>query len=166
MCWIAHGFCAGPFRLMQMCWADSVSGGRWASEIISALKIIAEEQWKEIAWIESAEGIAIEAENLKRGGQVGNTNAANETNGRIVTISTDERPHRDDAAGIKRRLSRKRPELLDAVVTGKMSANAAAIAVGMRKPMWSAPVSSPEVLAAAIVRKFDAEFVNALKAAL
>lgn len=51
------------------------------------------------------------------------------------------------------RLDRDAPELAQAVRRGEMSANAAAVQAGFRKPTWTAP-ADPERLAEAIERRF------------
>lgn len=56
------------------------------------------------------------------------------------------------------RLRRDAPELADAVVRGELSANAAAIKAGFRKPTWTAP-ADPVRLADALQRRYpDWEF--------
>lgn len=143
--------------------------GRKAEDIISALKVIAEENWRAIAWIESEAGIAIESENLKRGGNGNNQHTkanGGGGKGRNTAICSEGRQHTADASGIKRRLHRKNPELLRAVLAGEMSVNQAAIAAGMRQPKWSAPIGSAEGLASAIVKRFGHAFAQALAEAL
>ncbi len=51
------------------------------------------------------------------------------------------------------RLKRDNPELADDVIAGRLSAHAAAVQAGIRRPTWTAP-ADPERLAEAIERKF------------
>ena len=48
--------------------------------------------------------------------------------------STSRRNHPDDKPGILRRLARERPDLLERFERGELTANAAAIEAGFRKP--------------------------------
>lgn len=52
-----------------------------------------------------------------------------------------------------RRLKRDNPELAEQVVAGALSAHAAAVQAGFRKPTWTAP-ADPERLAEAVERRF------------
>ena len=60
-----------------------------------------------------------------------------------------------------RRLARNHPDLLERYAAGELTANAAAIQAGFRKPTWTAPCD-PDTLAAAIRRKFGEQFAQAL----
>ncbi len=51
------------------------------------------------------------------------------------------------------RLKRDHPDLADDVIAGRLSAHAAAVQAGIRRPTWTAP-ADPERLAQAIERKF------------
>ena len=52
-----------------------------------------------------------------------------------------------------KRLKRDKPELAEKVVTGELSASAAAVAAGIRKPTWTAP-DDPERLAARVRQRY------------
>lgn len=56
--------------------------------------------------------------------------------------------------GTLRRLSRSRPDLLARVESGELSAHAAAVQAGIRKPMRSIPVDTPEAAIRALLRVF------------
>ena len=64
-----------------------------------------------------------------------------------------------------KRLKRDHPELANAVINGELSANAAAIQAGFRKPSITIN-PDPESAAAAIRRKFGDEFAHQLAEAL
>ena len=64
-----------------------------------------------------------------------------------------------------RRLKRDHPELAQAVINGELSANAAAIQAGFRKPSITIN-PDPESAATAIRRKFGDEFAHQLAEAL
>ena len=64
-----------------------------------------------------------------------------------------------------KRLKRDHPELAQAVINGELSANAAAIQAGFRKPSLTIN-PDPESAAAAIRRKFGDDFANQLAEAL
>jgi hypothetical protein len=51
------------------------------------------------------------------------------------------------------RLKRDHPALAEEVIAGRLSAHAAAVQAGFRKPTWTAP-ADPERLAAAVERRF------------
>lgn len=53
------------------------------------------------------------------------------------------------------RLTREHPELAERVNAGEMSANAAAIEAGFRKPTRSVPVDSPEAAITSLLKIFD-----------
>lgn len=56
-----------------------------------------------------------------------------------------------------RRLARDRPDLLDRIQAGELTANAAAIEAGFRRPMKSVPVDSPESAVRALLKVFSIE---------
>ena len=64
-----------------------------------------------------------------------------------------------------KRLKRDHPELANAVINGELSANAAAIQAGFRKPSITIN-PDPESAATAIRRKFGDEFAHQLAEAL
>ena len=70
-----------------------------------------------------------------------------------------------DSTYALRRLKRDHPELAQAVINGELSANAAAIKAGFRKPSLTISYD-PESAAAAIRRKFGDDFANQLAEAL
>lgn len=70
------------------------------------------------------------------------------SNGDVVTVSRGASV--DYLAG---RLKRDNPELAADVIAGRLSAHAAAVQAGIRKPTWTAP-ADPERLAQAIERRF------------
>ena len=53
------------------------------------------------------------------------------------------------------RLRRDRPDLAERVIAGDLSASAAAIEAGFRRPMKSIPIDSPESAVKALLRVFD-----------
>jgi hypothetical protein len=62
-----------------------------------------------------------------------------------------------------RRLKRDNPELAERVVNGELSANAAAIQAGFRKPTKTIPIDSPESAVQALLRVFtSAQLIKAL----
>ena len=65
-----------------------------------------------------------------------------------------------------KRLKRDNPELAERVVNGELSANAAAIQAGFRKPTITLQPTNPVRAAEKIHAKFGAEFAHALKEAL
>lgn len=69
---------------------------------------------------------------------IGNTNSFDEAN---------------TATYVLRRLKRDNPELAEQVVAGALSAHAAAVQAGIRRPTWTAP-ADPERLAEAVERRF------------
>lgn len=153
-----------PKRMLQ------IISGKDPDELIKALKVIAEEDWAMISWIDDFEGIAIEAENFKRGAPVGNTNAAidaDKTKAGITRFCSEGKPEHNDTNGIKRRLYRKNPELLQEVLAGKISVNQAAIEAGMRKPRVSFSVGADaESVALLIAEKCGIDFFMRLAAAM
>jgi len=56
--------------------------------------------------------------------------------------------------GTLRRLARSHPDLLARVESGELSAHAAAVQAGIRKPMRSIPVDTPEAAIRALLRVF------------
>ena len=56
--------------------------------------------------------------------------------------------------GTLRRLARSHPDLLARVESGELSAHAAAVQAGIRKPMKSIPVDTPEAAIRALLRVF------------
>jgi len=70
-------------------------------------------------------------------------------------ITSTDRGTSDDYT--RRRLRRDRPDLYERVVEGELSANAAAIEAGFRRPTASVPVDSPESAIRALMRRFTAE---------
>lgn len=65
-----------------------------------------------------------------------------------------ERESANSKPGTLRRLSRSRPDLLARVESGELSAHAAAVQAGIRKPMRSIPVDTPEAAIRALLRVF------------
>ncbi len=59
---------------------------------------------------------------------------------------------RNSKPGTLRRLARSRPDLLARVESGELSAHAAAVQAGIRKPMRSIPVDTPEAAIRALLR--------------
>jgi hypothetical protein len=55
------------------------------------------------------------------------------------------------------KLKEQRPDLYDEVISGELTAHAAAIAAGFRKPTKSIPVDSPESAIRALLRVFPTE---------
>ena len=75
-------------------------------------------------------------------------------------------PHGNSAAHTLKRLKRDNPELAERVVNGELSANAAAIEAGFRKPSITLKPTNPVRAAETIHAKFGPEFAQALKEAL
>lgn len=77
------------------------------------------------------------------GAPKGNTNAARD---KTTNSNTGRCKQRDDASkpGTLRRLARSRPDLLARIEAGELTVHAAAIEAGIRRPMRSVPVDSPE----------------------
>jgi hypothetical protein len=72
--------------------------------------------------------------------------------------NTNKSEHeRSSKPGILRRLARSRPDLLDRIEAGELTANAAAIEAGFRRPMKSVPVDSPESAVRALLKVFSIE---------
>jgi hypothetical protein len=61
-----------------------------------------------------------------------------------VNTAKSRNDERNTKPGILRRLARERPDLLDRVEVGELTANAAAVEAGFRRPMRSIPVDSAE----------------------
>ena len=61
---------------------------------------------------------------------------------------------RNSKPGTLRRLARSHPDLLARVESGELSAHAAAVQAGIRKPMRSIPVDTPEAAIRALLRVF------------
>jgi len=80
---------------------------------------------------------------------VGKRGTNQHTAGHGVTKSTDG----TTATYCLRRLKRDNPELAERVVSGDLSAHAAAILAGFRKATWTAPADA-EALAVAVARRF------------
>lgn len=100
-----------------------------------------------------------------KGGQEGNGNAAKEKNeGDNITLVSN--PRGTSATHTLKRLKRDNPELAERVVNGDLSANAAAIEAGFRKPTITLQSSNPVRAAETIHAKFGPEFAQALKEAL
>jgi hypothetical protein len=59
---------------------------------------------------------------------------------------------RNSKPGTLRRLARSRPDLLARVESGELSAHAAAVEAGIRKPMRSIPVDTPDAAIRALLR--------------
>lgn len=59
-----------------------------------------------------------------------------------------------DKPGTLRRLARSRPDLLNRIEAGELSVNAAAIEAGIRRPMRSMPIDSPDNFIRAGLRVF------------
>lgn len=85
----------------------------------------------------------------KQGAPLGNDNAKKDRENKPRNTKFES----DTASYAVARLRRDAPELADAVKRGELSANAAAIQAGFRKPTWTAP-ADPERLAAAVSRRF------------
>lgn len=99
------------------------------------------------------------------GAPQGNQNAAKDKNNRD-NIKVES--HRGTSAPhTLKRLKRDNPELAERVVNGELSANAAAIEAGFRRPTLSIP-NDPNRAAESILnhKHFGPEFAKALKAAL
>lgn len=73
---------------------------------------------------------------------------------RVSNTDALPRAERNSKPGTLRRLARSRPDLLARVETGELSAHAAAIAAGIRKPMRSIPIATPEDAIRALLRVF------------
>ena len=58
-----------------------------------------------------------------------------------------------------RRLRRDHPQLADQVDQGKLSANAAAIKAGFRRPTLTVPVDTPDAALAALARRFGKDAI-------
>jgi hypothetical protein len=70
----------------------------------------------------------------------------------------------DTSQTVLQRLRRHRPDLAERVIAGDLSANAAAIEAGFRRPMKSIPIDSPESAVKALLRVFDrADLLAALE---
>ena len=65
-----------------------------------------------------------------------------------------ERESANSKPGTLRRLARSHPDLLARVESGELSAHAAAVQAGIRKPMKSIPVDTPEAAIRALLRVF------------
>lgn len=76
------------------------------------------------------------------------------TEGGSVTTSSDDR----GATYALRRLKRDHPELAEKVVAGKLSAHAAAIEAGFRRPTIAVP-AEPAAAVTALIRKFGSEIM-------
>jgi hypothetical protein len=75
---------------------------------------------------------------------------AGERNGDNVTIRRG-----NSESYLRRRLRRDRPDLLVRVDDGELSANAAAVEAGFRKPTASVPVDTADAAVRALLRRFD-----------
>jgi hypothetical protein len=62
---------------------------------------------------------------------------------------------------VRRRLRRDRPDLLKRVDAGELSANAAAIEAGFRKPKATIPVDTPDAAIGALLRRFSHDELDA-----
>lgn len=82
---------------------------------------------------------------VEAAGPVGRPDAGNLRNTKVEESDT--------ATYALRRLKRDNPELAEQVVAGVLSAHAAAVQAGFRKPTWTAP-ADPERLAEAVERRF------------
>jgi|SaaInlStandDraft_1057018.scaffolds.fasta_scaffold35918_2 hypothetical protein len=101
----------------------------------------------------------------KPGAPEGNSNAAKEKN-KGDNVTFDSNPRGNAATHTLKRLKRDNPELAERVVNGDLSANAAAIEAGFRKPTITLQSSNPVRAAETIHAKFGPEFAHALKEAL
>jgi len=101
----------------------------------------------------------------KPGAPEGNSNAAKENN-KPDNIRVDSNSYGTSATHTLKRLKRDNPELAERVVNGELSANAAAIEAGFRKPTITLQSSNPVRAAETIHAKFGPEFAQALKEAL
>ena len=81
-------------------------------------------------------------------------------------ITLISNPRGTSATHTLKRLKRDNPELAERVVNGELSANAAAIEAGFRKPTITLQSSNPVRAAETIHAKFGPEFAQALKEAL
>lgn len=79
---------------------------------------------------------------------------------------TNSTSSRNSATHTLKRLKRDNPELAERVVNGELSANAAAIEAGFRKPTITLQSTNPVRAAETIHAKFGPEFAHALKEAL
>lgn len=92
-----------------------------------------------------ANGAAADAAPTPRRGAVGR--------GRDRSDVVRPNKHGNAVDAIAGRLKRDNPELAADVIAGRLSAHAAAVQAGIRKPTWTAP-ADPERLAEAIERRF------------
>jgi hypothetical protein len=65
--------------------------------------------------------------------------------------------HGDSQQYLISRLKRDNPDLAESVIRGELTAHAAALAAGFRKPTKSIPVDSPASAVRALLRVFDPE---------
>jgi hypothetical protein len=89
----------------------------------------------------------------KRGAPEGNQNRAKERENEPDNIRIE--PYGTSSDHTLRRLKRDRPDLAERVIAGDLSANAAAIEAGFRRPMKSIPIDSPGSAVKALLRVFD-----------
>lgn len=99
----------------------------------------------------------------KQGGQEGNQNAAKDKNERnnITSVSRGT-----SASHTLKRLKRDDPQLAQRVIDGELSAHAAAILAGFRKPSITLQANNAEHAASRIREVLGDEFAQQLKAAL
>ena len=104
----------------------------------------------------------------QKGAPVGNENASKTKDNNIILCSTPDlftepptAPKRKKATqqGTRKdytlsRLKKDAPALFEAVKAGKLSSHAAALEAGIRRPMRSIPVDTPEAAIRALLRVF------------
>ena len=93
-------------------------------------------------------------------------NGSNQYSSKGDNVTFAPNPRGNSAAHTLRRLKRDNPELAERVVNGELSANAAAIEAGFRKPTITLKPTNPVRAAEKIHAKFGPEFAQALKEAL
>jgi hypothetical protein len=84
---------------------------------------------------------------------------------KIDNVQVDP-PSGNRATTALRRLRKDRPDLHALVLSGKVSAHAAMIAAGFRRPTISVPTDSPERIAATLRRRLDPETLGKVRALL
>ena len=94
-------------------------------------------------------------------------NGANQHNSKRDNVTFAPNPRGNSSSHTLKRLKRDNPELAEQVVRGELSANAAAIQAGFRRPTLSIP-NDPDRAAESILnhKHFGPEFAQALKEAL
>jgi hypothetical protein len=75
--------------------------------------------------------------------------------GRDRSRNTGSTDHGGTASGLLRRLRRDRPDLAARVDAGELSAHAAAVEAGFRRPTRTVPIHTPEAAVRALLRVFS-----------